>query len=365
MNSTFRYILIGLAVIIAGFFLWYFSTIVAYIVFASFLTLIGRPLVLLLGRIKILKYHIPVAIRALLTLLLLWFLVISFFRVFIPIVVIEASQLANIDVDSFVNRLKLPIQSIEDFLRDLNISQNNMSFEEYLEEKLSTLFDFSILSGFFSSVASLLGNIFVAIFSISFISFFLLKEENLLTEAIVVIIPENAEEHFRRAILSVKHLLSRYLIGILLQLTGILILITIGMLIVGLSFRQSLLIGLVAAMLNVIPYLGPLIGTTLGVILGLAFNIHLEINSLLIFGGYMLIVFLIVQLIDNLIFQPVIFSQSVRAHPLEIFLVILMAGSMAGVPGMILGIPAYTIIRVFAKEFFNNFRVVKKMTRKI
>ena len=239
------------------------------------------------------------------------------------------------------------------------------NFEEYLEEKLSALFNVSIISGFFSSVASLLGNIFVAVFSISFISFFLLKEENLLTEAMVVMIPESAENHFRRAILSVKHLLSRYLIGILLQLTGILILVTIGMLIVGLSFRQSLLIGLVAAMLNVIPYLGPLIGSALGIVLGLAFNIHFEINLLLIFGVHMLIVFLIVQLIDNIIFQPVIFSKSVMAHPLEIFLVIMMAGSIAGVPGMILGIPAYTIIRVFAKEFFNNFRVVKKMTRKI
>ena len=81
--------------------------------------------------------------------------------------------------------------------------------------------------------------------------------------------------------------------------------------------------------------------------------------------GYMLIVFLSVQAIDNIIFQPVIFSNSVNAHPLEIFLVIMIAGSLGGVTGMIIAIPTYTIIRVFAKEFLYNFRIVKKLTEKM
>ncbi|HNV51901.1 MAG TPA: AI-2E family transporter, partial [Tenuifilaceae bacterium] len=56
---------------------------------------------------------------------------------------------------------------------------------------------------------------------------------------------------------------------------------------------------------------------------------------------------------------------SVKAHPLEIFIVLLIAGSVAGILGMLLAIPCYTVIRVFAKEFFNNFRVVQKLTEKI
>lgn len=60
-----------------------------------------------------------------------------------------------------------------------------------------------------------------------------------------------------------------------------------------------------------------------------------------------------------------IFSMSVRAHPLEIFLVILIAGTLAGIPGMILGIPGYTVIRVFAKEFPDQVRIVKKLTSNI
>jgi hypothetical protein len=76
----------------------------------------------------------------------------------------------------------------------------------------------------------------------------------------------------------------------------------------------------------------------------------------------MILVEAITHLIDNVVFQPVIFSNSVRAHPLEIFVVILAAGFAEGIPGMILGIPTYTVIRVFAREFFYNFKAVQKIT---
>ena len=366
MNNLTRYILFAVSLLVIGFFLWYFSNIVIYIIVAAVLTLIGRPLVKLMGELRIGKYVIPVSLRALITLVFLWFLVISFFRVFIPIIANEAAELSKIDVDAFVDRLQEPIMAIERFYQYLNLGgENNLSFEQYIENVLSSVFKISIISGFFSSIALFLGDIFIAVFAISFITFFFLKEESLLTEMLIIVVPEKHEENFREALGSVKYLLTRYLIGILIQLTGILFFVTIGMVIVGLSFKQSLLIGLTAALLNIIPYLGPIIGSTLGILMGIAFNINMEISELLIQGGYMLIVFLIVQAIDNVIIQPFVFSGSVKAHPLEIFLVIMMAGSMAGVPGMILAIPGYTIIRVFAKVFFNNFRIVKKLTQKI
>ena len=77
---------------------------------------------------------------------------------------------------------------------------------------------------------------------------------------------------------------------------------------------------------------------------------------------YMIIVEAITHLIDNVVFQPVIFSNSVKAHPLEIFVVVLASGFAAGIPGMILGIPAYTVMRVFAREFFYGFKAVQKIT---
>jgi predicted PurR-regulated permease PerM len=151
-----------------------------------------------------------------------------------------------------------------------------------------------------------------------------------------------------------------------LQMTGILTMVTLGMTIIGVGFRLGLVIGLVAAVLNIIPYLGPWIGAAIGIILGVASFLDLDFATQLVpLMGYMLLVFLITQITDNIIFQPFIFGTSVYAHPIEIFIVIMAAGSLAGIVGMILAIPTYTVIRVFAKEFFNNFRVVQKLTEKI
>ena len=146
----------------------------------------------------------------------------------------------------------------------------------------------------------------------------------------------------------------------------ILTLVTLGMTIIGVGFRHGVVIGLVAAVLNIIPYLGPWIGAAIGVVLGVASHLYLDFSTeLLPLIGYMVAVFTVVQITDNAIFQPVIFGTSVKAHPLEIFIVIIVAASLAGVVGMILAIPAYTVLRVFAKEFFNNFRVIQKLTEKI
>jgi len=74
------------------------------------------------------------------------------------------------------------------------------------------------------------------------------------------------------------------------------------------------------------------------------------------------IVFAVLQLLDNFLVQPNIFSRSVKAHPLEIFLGVLMGAKIGGVAGMVLAIPAYTVLRVLAKVFLSEFEVVKRLT---
>jgi predicted PurR-regulated permease PerM len=223
-----------------------------------------------------------------------------------------------------------------------------------------------VITDLVATLASILGNMAWALFAISFITFFLLREDKLITEYVVTIFPKDKEKEFRHALDSIKHLLRRYFVGILLQMLGILSLVTLGMTLIGVGFRLGLVIGLIAAVLNIIPYLGPWIGAFVGIILGVASHLNLELSTqLLPLMGYMILVFAVTQLTDNMVFQPVIFGTSVYAHPIEIFIVIMMAGSLAGIVGMILAIPTYTVIRVFAKEFFNNFRVVQKLTEKI
>jgi len=197
-------------------------------------------------------------------------------------------------------------------------------------------------------------------------TFFFLKEQALFKSGLMIFVPDKYVDKVKHAMLSVKNLLTRYFIGILLEVSFIIILDTIGLTIVGIKFEQALVFGLIAGVLNVIPYIGPFAGTVIGLFLGLITHLHLDFTGqLLPLLMFMAIVYIIVQVLDNVIFQPIIYSSSVNAHPMEIFLVIMMAGSLAGVAGMILAVPAYTILRVFAKEFFANFKLVKKLTEKI
>ena len=141
------------------------------------------------------------------------------------------------------------------------------------------------------------------------------------------------------------------------------ILITIGMNIVGIDFRQALVMGLILGVINVIPYVGPWLGLFIAIIMGVASHMDQDFNTVVIpLVFYMIVVEAITHAIDNVVFQPVIFSSSVKAHPLEIFIVVLAAGFAAGVPGMLFGIPTYTVMRVFAREFFYHLKPVRKIT---
>lgn len=359
--------LVILGIGLVGFVLWYFKSIVAYILIAAVLSLIGRPIINFLNKLRYKKIKIPNAISALLTLMLFWTLLLVFFRIFIPLIASQASELSNINAESVVQDLKDPIDKIEEIFVRYNIKSDGVqSMDQYLTDKFMTLVNVSVLSDFFSSIAGVLGNIFIAFFSISFITFFLLKDKGLLYDVILLLVPDKYLQNVKHILSSIKKLLTRYFIGIIVQVSGIITLVSIGLTIVGIDFSDALVISLVVGLMNIIPYIGPIIGASLGLVLGLAINLDLNFYSeLLPLLGYMSIVFVIVQLVDNIVFQPLIYSSSVNAHPLEIFLVIMMAGSLFGITGMILAIPAYTILRVFAKEFFNNFKVVKKLTEKI
>lgn len=366
MKNFGRYFLIVLLVAAIGFVLWYFKNIVAYILISSILSLIGKPIVDFLNQVRIRKFRIPKGVSALLTLVVLWMVFITFFRIFIPLIATQANQLSDINVAQVIENLRDPIESMEALINKYSLNKDRVSVEEEINSYLISFLNFSLISNLFGSVASVLGNLFIAVFSISFITFFFLKDSSLFSNTLLLFVPVRYEQSVSHALSSVRMLLRRYFLGILLQITGIIMLITIGMTIIGVGFKHGLVIGLVVGLMNIIPYLGPVMGGLLGTILGIATHLDLPFYpELLPLIGYMVIVFISVQIIDNIFFQPVIYSSSVHAHPLEIFLVIMVAGSVAGITGMVVAIPAYTVIRVFAKEFFNNLKVVQKMTEKI
>ncbi len=308
--------------------------------------------------------HFPGRWLHLLTLLIIWGFIITFFAIFIPLVTSQLNYFSTIDGEKIVQLIEHPIRKVESFFRAFNKDiTNELSIQDYIVNKVSGLLNIQMVQNFLGSLMSVLGNILVAIFSITFITFFFLKDQHLFFESILMWVPDKYTENVSRALYSIKRLLTRYFIGIIIQSTCIMILVTTGMTIVGITFQQALVMGLIIGILNVIPYVGPWLGLFIAIIMGVASHIHEDFSTVVApLVTYMIIVEAITHLIDNIVFQPVIFSNSVKAHPLEIFIVILAAGFAAGIPGMILGIPTYTVIRVFAKEFFNNFKAVQKLT---
>lgn len=367
MSTTTRNIIIGLGFLILILGIWYFINIVAYILIAAVFALVGRPIVMFLDKLKYKHFKLPKAICALIALAFLWSLLILFFRTFVPIIASEVSKLSAIDPQKILVALEDPIKNIEHIISKYKIAgSENFTFQDYLIAKASLIFNETFFAKVFSKFAGMLGNIFIALFAITFITFFFLRDEKLFGQLLLIVVPEKYSDPFKRAINSSQKLLIRYFVGIIAQLTGIFTLLTIGLTIVGVGFSTSVLIGLLAAMVNVVPYIGPPTGAIMGITLAVANHLDMDFKTgILPLIWLIILVFIIVHTIDNFVSQPIIFSNSVHAHPLEIFLVIMIAGSLAGVLGMALALPAYTIIRVFAKEFFNNFSVVQKLTKNI
>jgi predicted PurR-regulated permease PerM len=356
-------------IVVTGFILlvfmaWYFRSILVYIAISAVLSLMGRPVTNFLAKLGYRNYKVPRALAAAITLLLIFSIIYLFFRIFVPVIVSQAKELSAINYSQWLTQFEKPLHSMQQWLQEFKIDNGNITMKSIIMEKLNPLAGMSVLSDFFTFLTGFLGNLFIAVFSITFITFFFLKDENLFSNALLALIPTRNEKTFSRAMKSIKELLIRYFIGLAGEVTCIIILVTTGMLIIGLKFQHALIIGLFAGIVNVIPYVGPLIGIVFGLMLGLATHLNSD-TSLLSLTLLMLSVFAVVHLIDNLVFQPWIYSSSVHAHPLEIFLVILMAGSLYGVPGMVVAIPAYTVLRVFAREFLYNFKLVKKLTGKM
>ena len=313
MNNIGKYCLGGFALAIVGFLCWYFSSIIAYILIAVIISFLGRPVMNCLERLEIKGYHIPEGLRAAIALICIWVVFILFFYTVIPLVSQEFQSLSDISITNIVNKLEDPLADLEQGLKRFGILESDQDVKEYIVTNLKSVVDVTQI-------------------------------QNMLD--------------------SIQRLLMRYFIGITFEVLIVMGLNILGLTIVGLPFNNAVLIGLITGITNVIPYIGPLIGAAFGLSVGIATNVDVDFYTvvfpLLI---YMSIVFIITQLIDNVVLQPLIYGNSVHAHPMEIFLVILIAGNLAGIPGMILAIPGYTVLRVILREFFNKYKLVKSLTK--
>ncbi len=367
MEKYTKYIVGFLGLCLLVLFAIYFTNIIGWILISAFLATLGNPLVNLLNKIHLGKFKLPSWVSAMLTLITMWIVLLAIFRVFVPLIINQVRDFQAIDINTISKGLEHPICSIDLFIQEARLlNQPDFSVEEFVTTKISSIINLDVISHFVNDLGGTAINLFLSLFSISFITFFFLKDNKLFDTGVLALVPHKYEEKAINVINSIKNLISRYLVGVVIETILMMIMFTVGLLIIGIEFRLAIVIGLIAGTLNMIPYIGPWIGASIGIILITVYNINLDFyDETIPLIIKTICVVAIAQLTDNIIFQPLIYSKSVKAHPLEIFIVIIIAGSLYGVLGMILAIPGYTVIRVIAKEFLYQYEFVHFLTHKM
>ena len=335
-------------------FLFKISSLILYIGIAAVVALIGRPIVSWFKN----RLHFNNTASAFATLMLFIGFIVIMMWIFVPIIVEQSKNIADIDLDLIKRDLnELNIQASEYLgLEKINLIEG-IKRTDYVRN-----FNADLIPNFVEIFFDKIGDFLVGLLSVIFISFFLLKDEDLVTHVVTAFAHPRNEQKFISIMGDVKELLSRYFLGLVLQALIITFFYTI--LLMYLEIPNALAIALICAALNIVPYLGPLLGMAVLVLVTISNNLGADFSSELM--PLLIIVAVgvaIAQLFDNLISQPVIFSQSVKSHPLEIFIVIIIGGLLFGVAGMILAVPLYTTIKVILKEFFSEYRFVKRLTR--
>lgn len=340
-------------VLILLWFLYQIQELILYIGIALVLSLIGRPVVLFLKN----KLRFGNTLAAVFTLLMIIGTLSLLLSIFIPVIVEQGKHISQIDFDQVKADLnELNIQASDYIGVDHFQLVEAIKRTNYVQDMDVEIIP-SFIDIFFGNIASTI----IGIFSVLFISFFLLKDEFMVAKSVLVFAKSGDEDKFKRILVKINELLSRYFIGLLLQIS--ILALFYSVLLLYLDVNDAIAVAIICAFLNIVPYLGPLIGWALMLLVIVSNNLGADFSSGLLplltiaSAGYA-----VAQLFDNFISQPVIFGHSVRSHPLEIFVAILIGGFVFGIPGMILAVPTYTALKVIAKEFLSEYKIVKRLT---
>ena len=364
MKNLGRYIIIIVTLVIAGSIVWYLRDIVGYLLISWVLSLLGQPFFKLYKKIRIGKYRVGNNLAAGMTILSFLIIISIVIALFVPMILKQARTIADVDYPAVWQSLEEPITQLNERMikaglldPDKNSPLKNLQIE--ITDQAGVM-----ISNIFGSVLSITFSLIIGLFSVVFMTFFLLREKGLIQNFLAALVPNEMEDKLFIALSEIQNLLTRYFIGILGQITIITVIVTLGLTVLGIE--NALLIAFFAALINVIPYLGPMIGAAFGVFIAITSNIELDFyTEMLPMIGKIMVVFAFMQLTDNFVLQPIIFSTSVKAHPLEIFIIILIGAHIYGIIGMVLAIPGYTVIRVVAQTFLIRFKIVQRMTKRL
>lgn len=332
------------------------QTIFVYLLVSLILTLIANPIQRFLKRRLKLKNTLSTVV------VLVFFvsIIVGFILMFVPLISSQSENLSLLNIDEIEKNINVLYNQFLSYLTSHNIDVKALAKTSNITSKL----DFKFIPEFLNNLLGVISSFGMGLASVLFITFFFLKDKIYFIIGIKNILPDNHQDKILNSLDKINELLSRYFLGLLLQLFIVFVLYFIVLLIFGIE--NSFIIAFLCAILNIIPYIGPLIASVLAALLTMMSNLNLDFQSeTLPTTIYVMIGFWLVQIIDNNLCQPYIFSNSVKSHPLEIFLVILAAGFLGGIVGMIIAVPLFTILKVVGKEFLPDNKIVQELTKEI
>lgn len=339
-------------------FTFLFFKIVIYLSISLILFLLGYPVTYRLEKIKLGRKNLPNALASLVTILIILGLVTGLFFLIVPPLANEINFLADLNFYDVLQNILIQFPSIKSLLLKFGSEEE---LKNSITAQLIGFANANNISNILNNVFSYFGSILGGTLCVLFITFFLLKDERIVKENLLLLSPAGKEDTMNAIFKTSKKMLSTYFAGLFVDMfivggSAMLVLSILGI-------KNALLIAFCAGVLNVIPYIGSIITMSIAIVLGVSSCIGLGAYDLIgptiykIFFGM-----LSINLIDGFIVQPFIFSNSVKAHPLEIFIVTLMAGTIGGVVGMVVALPVYTIIRIVAKAFLTHLKFFKKIS---
>ncbi|MGD8426851.1 MAG: AI-2E family transporter [Balneolaceae bacterium] len=340
--------LAGIAVV--GLLMYYYGTLVGYAIIAMIFSYILDPLV---NRMQAAGMNRTLAIALTLSALILILVWIS--TNIIPIVANQMVELAG----------QLKIQNIENITRQIEqrlTHQFTFLPKGFLSNNLTQvareLFDVGELPSALSNIIGIFTNIFSAALIIPFATFFFLKDGTKIRRDILQLVPNKYFETTLSLIDKIETRLGVYFRSVMLQSLIVAFTSWVGLTVVGLN--NALSVGIAVGIANSIPYFGPIIGYFLSIIV-----------SIIEVGNFSLVIpcifaILMVQLLDNLVLQPLIFSRSADMHPVAILFIIMIGAETAGILGMLIAIPLATMIKITINQIswsLNNYYVFRRAAK--
>ena len=346
------------SIVIVVWIVYQIQSLLIYCVIAAVVALLGRPMVFFLRR----RLKFPNILAVIVTLICILSILVGIVALFVPIISDQSKNFALYDMDVVQEKFSQLIMKLSEAMGASKEVVIDIIEDADLENSVMENIDVGFIPKLFNALLGVLSSLGIGLFSVLFVSFFFLKDSQLIQRFILKLVPLKHQQKAVTSISKTKNLLSRYFVGILIQMSVIFFFYATGLLIAGIG--NAIIIAFICALFNVIPYVGPLIGGSMMMLLAVTSNLEVDFYSIILpKAGYVFIAFVIGQLVDNFVSQPLIFSNSMKSHPLEIFIVIVGAGLLAGIMGLIIAVPAYTVIKVIFKEFAPQNRIVKVLTK--